>query len=154
MEEKNKLTPIEQVVLEQSDEQFVYALLRSDDAGWCELSDEFVATAYACGGDKIKTFIKDHLCLVNDLVLDKIFADKDVAYIKDYLENTHGRYMNYRHIIALIELGNQELIDYFFALYAPLIWDDSMYAPVVSFLKDKNLDESYREKYMPKRKFD
>lgn len=152
MKEKN-LTSVERVILDRYDAQIVYALLRADDAGWCELSDEFVAIAYERGGTEIKSFIKDHVCLVSDLVLDKIFAEKDAEYLKRYLNETQGRYMQYRHIIALIRMGDQELTDYFFALYAPLIWEDSSYVPVVYFLREYNLDEDYRKKYLPKRTF-
>ena len=153
MEQKNVKRPVEQFLLDQYDEEIVYALLRADDAGWCELSDEFVACVYAHGSEKIRAFVKEHVCLVSDLVLDEIFASKDALYLKEYLNKTQGRNMKPRHIVALIELGNQELIDYFFALYAPIIWSDWLYEPVVQFLQEKQLNAKYRQKYLPSRVF-
>ena len=153
MEQKNVKRPVEQFLLGQYDEEIVYALLRADDAGWCELSDEFVASVYARGSEKLRAFVKEHVCLVSDLVLDEIFAAKDALYLKEYLNKTQGRNMKPRHIVALIELGYQELVDYFFALYAPIIWSDSLYEPVIRFLQEKQLNEKYRRKFLPSRVF-
>lgn len=153
MEQKNVKIPVEQFLLGQYDEEIVYALLRADNAGWCELSDEFVASVYARGSEKLRAFVKEHAYLVSDLVLDEIFAAKDALYLKEYLNKTQGRNMQPRHIVALIELGYQELIDHFFALNAPIIWSDSLYEPVIRFLQEKQLNAKYRRKYLPSRVF-
>lgn len=141
------LAPIEQAVLDCYDEQIVYALLRGDDAGWCELSDEFIAQAYERGNDEIKSFIKGHDCLISSAVLDKIFKEKDPEYLKEYLCKTQGRGMEPNHVVALIELGNQDLIDFFFFLHASMVWTDSFYAPVIEYLQNKGTYEKYHEKY-------
>ena len=156
MEAKDKkkqegMSPFEQAALDCYDEQFVYALLRADDAGWCELSDEFVAQAYERGNDEIKSFIKGHDYLISSVVLDRIFKEKDSEYLKEYLCKTQGRGMKPSHVVALIELGNQDLIDFFFFLHASMVWNDSFYAPVIEYLQDKGIYEKYREKYSGRR---
>ncbi|MBP5698313.1 MAG: hypothetical protein J6W96_02150 [Alphaproteobacteria bacterium] len=149
---QNSLSPWEQLFLEKNyNEAIAYAILRAENAGWCMLSDAFVAELYERGNEEIKTFLLEHPERVKGLVLDKIFEKKDVTFLKGYLSKIHSFYMEPQHIIEMIELGDKELIDNFFKIFAPFVFQVVSYNDVVNYLKEQGLYSKYRKKYLPSR---
>ena len=152
-----QLAPFEKALLENFDSRVAMVLVNGDRNGYCDLTEAFVSNLVKRAdltddsSHALISRIANSSEFLTSNVIDVIFATQDEGIIKQYLTSSHGHGMESKHIIALLELGNEELIEFYFRRFAVLILTDNWYAPVVQYLKENGLYASYRAKYMPNR---
>lgn len=153
-----RMTPFESALLSDYDGKIALVLVNGDRQGCCELTEAFICALYAkiwCMPSESTLVSKIVSCsdFVTPKLLDILFATRNEEQVSLYLQYSRGFAMESRHVIQLIELGNQELIDLYFRRNATIVLQDAWFEPVVDYLKETNLYQTYRKKYMPTRKF-
>lgn len=151
MEERNyvKMNPLEQKILARGDSEIIFALLKSDSMGWCRLSDEFVAEAFAKSNDEVKGFVMKQPLMMSGLIVDKLLDGKRYDWLKRHIQRSHGAFMTPERVCRLLKTKKQSLIDAFFSICAPIVFQDESYASVRMYLSEEGLEDAYRHKYLP-----
>ena len=160
-----KLAPFEKALLEDFDSRVVAVLINGDRNGYCDLTEAFVSklleqvNMQTNSGYALVSRIVSCTDFLTPAIVDVIFATQNETIIKQYLTGSRGYGMESKHIISLLELGKEELIELYFRRFATMILTDDedddecggCFAPVVRYLKQNGLYASYRAKYMPQR---
>jgi len=160
-----QLAPFEKALLDNFDGRVALVLVNGDRCGYCDLTEAFVSKLLEKMDleNDIELVIVSRIVNCNEFltpkVIDMIFAKKDKGLIRQYLSSSLGYGMESRHIIALIEFGNEELTDFYFRRFASMVLTDDeddeddcgCFAPVVRYLKQSGLYNAFRAKYMPPR---
>lgn len=152
------LAPIEEALLANWDGRVVQVLLNGDRNGYCDLTEAFVCALFSKNLDsKESEAIASRIVSCTDFltpkVIDAIFATKDATLISQYLYASRGYGMESRHVIELINMGNEDCVNFYFERFAAIVMQDNWFRPVVEWLKESGLYASFRAKYMPKKKF-
>ena len=153
-----QLAPFEKALLEENfDSRVIMVLVNGDRNGYCDLTEAFVSDLL----EKLDVKNDSEFAIVSRIVncsdfltpkvVDTIFDIQNEEIIKLFLNSSLGHGMESKHVIALLELKNDALIDLYFGRFAVIVLTDNWYAPVVDYLKANGLYASFRAKYMPHR---
>lgn len=131
------------------DRKLILELFNLYKTGNYGFPQEFIGNVYASGDEELRERIRNDETLVNKFVLDVMLAENDADYLCEHIESL-GKEMNARHVVALIKLGNKDLIDSYFNTWAKRVWDYEAFASVVEYLKSEGLEKEYRRRYLDK----
>ena len=154
----SKMTPFEEALLAHYDGKIALALVNEDRNGHCNLTEAFICKLFeqvwnTPDGCAVVTRIVSCNDFLTPKMIDTIFATKNAEQIEQYLHLSRGYGMESRHVIELLELGSEDLVNFYFKRYATFVFTDEWYRPVVEYLRKKGIYNAYRAKFMPERKF-
>ncbi|MBR2274072.1 MAG: hypothetical protein IJ864_04530 [Alphaproteobacteria bacterium] len=153
------MSTLEQALLANYDQKIVLVLLCGDSHGKCDLSEDFIVSLVDFAAQTpvkewpILFAISNNWEFYTAQLWDHVFATKQMEIIKQFLFSSRGIEMESRHIIALLELGNKELIDFYFCRHASVVFCADVFEPVMQYMRTNGLYEEIHGRYFPKRQF-
>ena len=144
---KMNLNVAEQYLLKHYDNQLVFLLLQSMDNGepLTSFSDEFILRLLEIGDEQTINLLMASPILLSEEVVVSLIRNNDVKMLQKFVTGCAGHspyLLQDKTLIALIELGNGELIDAYLSYWR----DEALKGDEIRhYLQEREIWDSYKK---------